>query len=71
MTHNIQISCQNNNCLDPVRRIAYKALLVAEQEWRSVAQSGSALVWGAKGRRFKSCRSDHLKLGIIKFIYAD
>lgn len=26
---------------------------------RSVAQSGSALDWGSRGRRFKSCRSDH------------
>jgi hypothetical protein len=26
---------------------------------RSVAQPGSALVWGTRGRRFKSCRSDH------------
>ena len=26
---------------------------------RSVAQPGSALVWGTRGRRFESCRSDH------------
>src|SRR5690606_8390835 len=26
---------------------------------RGVAQSGSALAWGASGRRFKSCRPDH------------
>ena len=26
---------------------------------RSVAQPGSALDWGSRGRRFKSCRSDH------------
>ena len=26
---------------------------------RGVAQSGSALVWGASGRRFKSGRPDH------------
>src|SRR5687768_10088257 len=25
---------------------------------RGVAQSGSALAWGARGRRFKSCRPD-------------
>ncbi len=28
---------------------------------RGVAQPGSAVAWGAKGRRFKSCRPDHLK----------
>jgi hypothetical protein len=27
---------------------------------RGVAQLGSAVAWGAKGRRFKSCRPDHL-----------
>ena len=26
---------------------------------RGVAQSGSALAWGASGRRFKSSRPDH------------
>ncbi len=26
---------------------------------RAVAQLGSALVWGTRGRRFKSCQSDH------------
>ena len=26
---------------------------------RAVAQSGSALAWGARGRKFKSCRPDH------------
>jgi hypothetical protein len=30
---------------------------------RGVAQLGSAPVWGAGGRRFKSCLPDHLKLG--------
>jgi hypothetical protein len=27
---------------------------------RGVAQSGSALHWGCKGHRFKSCRPDHI-----------
>ena len=27
--------------------------------FRGVAQSGSALVWGTSGRKFKSCRPDH------------
>jgi hypothetical protein len=26
---------------------------------RGVAQSGSALDWGSRGRRFESCRPDH------------
>ena len=29
-------------------------------KYRDVAQLGSALPWGGRGRRFKSCRSDHL-----------
>ena len=28
---------------------------------RDVAQPGSALPWGGRGRKFKSCRSDHLR----------
>ena len=28
---------------------------------RGVAQLGSALDWGSRGRRFKSCHPDHLK----------
>jgi hypothetical protein len=27
--------------------------------YRAVAQSGSALVWGTRGRRFKSAQPDH------------
>ena len=33
---------------------------------RGVAQLGSALAWGARGRKFKSCRPD-LKLKVIHF----
>ena len=29
--------------------------------YRDVAQLGSVPPWGGGGRRFKSCRSDHLK----------
>ncbi len=29
---------------------------------RSVAQPGSALDWGSRGRRFESCRSDQISL---------
>ncbi len=29
-----------------------------ETQSRGVAQLGSALLWGSRGRRFKSCRSD-------------
>ena len=36
---------------------------------RNVAQLGSAFVWGTKGRRFKSSRSDQLQtIDIAKFI---
>jgi hypothetical protein len=28
---------------------------------RDVAQPGSALAWGARGRKFESCRPDQLK----------
>jgi hypothetical protein len=34
----------------------------AEQEQRAVAQLGSALHWGCRGRRFKSCQPDRLRL---------
>ncbi len=44
-------------------------------EFRGVAQLGSAFDWGSKGRRFKSCRSDHLKDrrfidGLLLFLYS-
>ena len=29
---------------------------------RDVAQSGSVLVWGARGRKFKSCHPDLMKI---------
>ena len=32
-----------------------------EQRHPGVAQLGSALDWGARGRRFKSCHSDHIE----------
>ena len=32
---------------------------VSPEAYRSVAQSGSALDWGSRGRRFESYRSDH------------
>ena len=34
---------------------------------RGVAQSGSAPVWGAGGRRFKSSRPDQLSLSVLKY----
>ena len=39
--------------------------------YRDVAQLGSALPWGGRGRQFKSDRSDHLKNneGLPRFIY--
>ena len=38
---------------------------------RSVAQPGSALVWGTRGRRFKSGRSDQVLAGILTWKYSD
>lgn len=36
---------------------------------RDVAQSGSVLVWGARGRKFKSCHPDRLKMkGLNKVV---
>ncbi len=32
--------------------------LIGKLTLRGVAQLGSALLWGSRGRRFKSCRSD-------------
>ena len=37
------------------------ALCKAQSNNRDVAQLGSAPPWGGGGRRFKSCRSDHLR----------
>ena len=32
---------------------------------RDVAQLGSALPWGGRGRQFKSDRSDHVKYSLL------
>ena len=37
---------------------------------RGVAQSGSALHWGCKGHRFKSCRPDHISILDVVFDYS-
>ena len=37
----------------------FNVILVSLRAHRGVAQSGSALHWGCKGHRFKSCRPDH------------
>ena len=39
---------------------AVVAGLLARNNSRGVAQPGSALAWGARGREFESRRSDHL-----------
>ena len=45
----------------PVRHLPGRpASLQEEQSCRSVAQSGSALAWGARGPEFKSRRSDQI-----------
>lgn len=35
---------------------------------RAVAQLGSALVWGTRGRRFKSCQPDRKSPGQRRFL---
>ena len=35
------------------------------ETYPGVAQLGSALDWGSRGRRFKSCHSDHLKTSLL------
>ena len=42
------------------------ALLHLQQIVRSVAQPGSVLAWGARGREFKSHRSDQLNQCVVK-----
>jgi hypothetical protein len=39
-----------------------------EQSSRSVAQPGSALAWGARGPEFKSRRSDHNKINVLRLL---
>jgi Dolichyl-phosphate-mannose-protein mannosyltransferase len=46
--------------LRPVHRSLY-----SPPQWRSVAQPGSALDWGSRGRRFESGRSDHRHSGYL------
>ena len=54
----------DDNCLvfKGVSRI-FKCQQIREKpEIRGVAQPGSALAWGARGRGFKSRRPDHFKV---------
>ena len=37
---------------------------------RGVAQSGSALAWGARGRVFESLRPDHINQGVARLYLA-
>ena len=49
-------------CLDFIRRLCYNSLrstISAAFIYPGVAQIGSALEWGSRGRRFNSCHSDH------------
>ena len=34
--------------------------------FRDVAQPGSVLAWGARGRKFKSCHPDQLNLDLLR-----
>ncbi len=38
---------------------------------RGVAQFGSALDWGSRGRKFKSCRSDHFFIYFYIVLWVD
>ena len=42
----------------------HQELVSAETNSRAVAQLGSALDWGSRGRRFKSCQPDRIYSGI-------
>ncbi len=48
------------NPLSLVHNMAYTQTLE-----RAVAQLGSALPWGGRGRRFKSCRSDQSRVLLV------
>ena len=39
-----------------------------DERVRGVAQPGSALAWGARGRRFKSFRPDHIQQGFNEIL---
>ena len=41
-------------------RTELKSILEDLEKYPGVAQPGSARAWGARGRRFKSCRSDNI-----------
>ena len=41
--------------------LRYRSVELFQAETRAVAQFGSALHWGCRGRRFKSCQPDHMQ----------
>ena len=41
-------------------------LTVSSKHVRNVAQSGSALVWGTRSRKFESCHSDHTLKALLR-----
>ena len=51
----------------PVDRITRKAELLRAVTERVVAQFGSALDWGSRGRRFESCQPDQLNQQVRGF----
>ncbi len=55
-------------CLDFIRRLCYNSLrstISAAFIYPGVAQIGSALEWGSRGRRFNSCHSDQKETTIF------
>src|SRR3954471_8907963 len=51
----------------PSRSRPERGMITVKSLSRSVAQPGSALVWGTRGRRFKSCRSDHYSRRVLEW----
>ena len=45
--------------LHPLVSVWFRCSQLTSGEIRAVAQLGSALDWGSRGRRFKSCQPDH------------
>ena len=50
----------------PLTNLKEIHLNVSSKQVRNVAQSGSALVWGTRSRRFKSCHSDHTLKALLR-----
>ena len=54
----------STKCVSLLLTLLQRNGTIKSSKQRGVAQLGSALDWGSRGRRFKSCRSDHDYNGI-------